>query len=142
MHRELIAAVLAGSPDETARRLAQAVLGGDLDALAVLWDRLEETGATDMQSLKVGQCYLISTTHAWYTGRVKSVSFTDVVLQDAACVSHPQVRHETLTTGELAVVDPYPDEVILATGSIIEAALWNHPLPREPKGYSADEIPF
>jgi hypothetical protein len=142
MNRNLLRAVLAGSPDETARGLARAVLEGDLDALAVLWDRLEETGATAMQSLNVGQCYLITTPHGSYTGRVKSVSFTDVVLEEAAYVAYLQRRHETLTRGELIVVDPYPDEVILATGFIIEAARWGHPLPRERRGDLADEIPF
>ncbi len=142
MHRNLLCAVLAGSDDETARGLARAVLEGDLDALAVLWDRLEETGATAMQSLKVGQSYIINTSHGCYTGRVKSVSFTDVVLEEAAVVIYLHQRHLALTRGELASVDPFPNEVIVATAAIVDAARWDHPLPREPKLYTGDDIPF
>jgi hypothetical protein len=35
--------------------------------------------------------------------------------------------------GSLAEVEPYPDEVIVATAAIVDAARWDHPLPREPK---------
>jgi hypothetical protein len=144
MGRNLLLWLLAHSADSTASRLAEAVLEGDLEALPILWDRLQETGVSPMQSLKVGQSYLLRSSTYSYIGRVKSVSFTDVVLEEAAVVHYPLHHHDMLRTGELTFVDPYPGEVIVATGAIIDAVAWPHPLPREPKGFATgeDEIPF
>ena len=54
MKREFLLALLSHSADDTVRRLAQAVLEGELDALPCLWDRTQETGESVMQSLTVG----------------------------------------------------------------------------------------
>jgi hypothetical protein len=138
------------SPDETTRLLAQAVLQGDLDGLPCLMDRLLETGVTPMQSLRVGQCYLLRTTrHGCYTGRVKAVSFTDVVLSEAAWLPDQDSVGDALRTGQLEIVDPFPDEVIISTAILIDAAPWPHPLPREVRRYEvagpfedSSDIPF
>lgn len=132
MHRELLLAV-CDSEDNTLRYLASSALNGDESALTCLWDRLQETGEQFMQTLQVGSCYLIRTVTHYYTGRVKSVSFTDVVLGEAAWIPDTGRYHECLRTGTLAEVEPYPDEVIVAAGAIVDAAKWDHPLPREPK---------
>ncbi len=95
-----------------------------------------------MQSLKIGQGYLIRTTEGPYTGRVRSVSFTDVVLSEAASVSLGPPLHEVLRTGNLPRVDPFPDEVTISAAIIIDATPWQHELPREPKGLLDEEIPF
>ena len=86
-----------------------------------------------MQSLKIGVCYLIRTVTHYYTGRIKSVSPTDVVLQDAAWIPDTGRYSDALRTGTLAEVEPYPNEVIISCAAVVDAAEWKHPLPREQK---------
>src|SRR4051794_28956173 len=99
MHRTFLLACWHQSRDAAVRDLARATLEGDLDALPVLWDRLHETREPLMQSLKVGACYLIRAGGRHYTGRVKSVSFTDVVLEEAALLEYYGPYHRLLATG-------------------------------------------
>jgi hypothetical protein len=143
MHR-LLDVLFKHCGDVTIRQLARAVRDGDYDAIPCLWDRAQETGEPFMQSLKIGRCYLIRTANGSYTGRVKSVTFTDVVLGEAAFVGWPRQVHETLRTGNLNTVDPFPDEVTVSAAVIIDAAPWDHDLPREPKGgdTDGDDMPF
>ncbi len=144
MNRSFLLALYRCSRSLTARGLARSALEGDFDALPLLWDYLHETGVSAMQSLKVGECYLIRTRDSAYTGRVRAVSFTDVVLGEAAWLPHIPGLHEALRNGELSHVEPYPDEVILSTAVIINASRWLHPLPRELKRpvLNDEDIPF
>jgi hypothetical protein len=86
-----------------------------------------------VQSLQVGACFLIRTVTHYYTGRVKALTATDVVLGEAAWIPDTGRYHEALRTGVLREVEPYPDEVIVSLTAIVDAARWDHPLPREPK---------
>jgi hypothetical protein len=144
--RMFLEALLCHSQDATIRHLALAVLAGEWDALPCLWDRAQETGEPCMQSLKIGQCYLIRTMHreGGYTGRVKAVTFTDLVLGEAAYVRYQPPLRDVLRTGNLLTVDPFLDEVTVSAAVVLDAAPWNHELPREPKGLAPDdgEIPF
>jgi hypothetical protein len=142
MHRRFLLAWGWGAHDPVVRSLSRAALAGDASALPCLWDRLQETPESGMQSLKVGEAYLIHGSDRIYTGRVKSVSLTDVVLGEAASLAYYGPLHELLRTGAPPHVDPLPDEVIISTGMILFAVRWDHPLPREPKGTSDTEIPF
>ena len=147
MQRRLLRAWSGSSPDPLVRALARAVLEGDAAALPLLSDRLQETGECFMLALKVGQAYLIRTFQRSYTGRVKAVSFTEVVLEEAAIIPSYGVLsyHETLRSGDLREVDPLPGEIIISTGVIIDAVPWAHKLPREPRVTNTDppdDIPF
>jgi hypothetical protein len=146
MHRQFLLSLLSRRRSAPIQGLARAALEGDAGVLPFLWDYLHECGERAMQSLRVGECYLIRTTAYTYTGRVRSVSFTDVVLGEAAWIPATGGYHEALRTGNLAAVEPYPDEVILSTAAIVDAARWEHKLPREAKGSALmvgdDEIPF
>ena len=86
-----------------------------------------------MQSLKIGECYLIRTVTHYYTGRIKAITPNDVLLEEAAWIPDTGRYSDALRTGNLAEVEPYPNEVIVFIGSIVDAAVWKHPLPREPK---------
>ena len=146
MHRHFLLSLLSPRRSATLQGLGRAALEGDSGVLPFLWDFLHESGEGYMQSLRVGECYLIRTTTYTYTGRVRSVSFTDVVLGEAAWIPETGSYHGALRTGNLNSVEPYPDEVILATAVIVDAARWDHKLPREAKGSALyvvdDEIPF
>jgi hypothetical protein len=150
MNRDLLSGVAARSADATARWLAQAALAGDLSALYGLWDRLEETGGSSVQALQVGECYLIQTTQGCFTGRVKSVSFVDVVLSQAAYVgklaTQNCARYQRST--DFSSITPIPEDVILYTSTLLAAFKWTNRLPRRAKGrqmthhYQDYDIPF
>jgi hypothetical protein len=146
VNRYFLLTVYRCSRSVTARGLARSALEGDFLALPLLWDYVHESGVGLMQSLKVGECYLIRTRDSAYTGRVRAASFTDVVLGEAAWLPHMMSGyHEALRNGDLSHVEPYPDEVILSTAVIIDAARWLHPLPRDlkrPLLPSQDDVPF
>ena len=84
-------------------------------------------------SLHVGDCVLIRTVTMAYTGRIVAITDSDIVLEDAAWIACTARYNDTLTTGALAEVEPYPDGVIVARGGLIDVAPWTHPFPREQK---------
>jgi hypothetical protein len=84
-------------------------------------------------SLEVGKCYLIRTVTMMYTGRLECITKEDFVLSDAAWIADSGRYSTALRTGELNEVEPYPNRVSVARASRVDAAEWNHPLPRETK---------
>lgn len=82
-------------------------------------------------SFELGQTYLIRTVTMYYTGKLKSVSDTDFVLENAAWISDTGRFSDALKTGDLNEVEPYVDDVILNRDVIVDATFWPHPLPRE-----------
>ena len=84
-------------------------------------------------SLKVGRFYFIRTVTHYFTGRLKAITETDLLLGDAAWVACTKRFADTLRTGELEEVEPYPDEVIVSRGAVVDISHWAHALPREQK---------
>lgn len=83
---------------------------------------------------KVGSNYLIRTVTLYHTGRLVAVYEHELVLEDAAWIACTKRFSETLSTGEFDEVEPFPDgHVVVGRGAIIDAALWNHKLPRSQK---------
>jgi hypothetical protein len=95
-----------------------------------------------MQSLQVGECYLIRTVTHYYTGRLKSLTTTDLVLEEAAWIPDTGRYSVALQTGQLLEVEPYPNEVIVSLAAIVDAARWSHPLPRQPLAAIVDAAGF
>lgn len=83
--------------------------------------------------LKRGADYLIRTVTMYYTGKVVDVTPTSILLADAAWIPDTGRYHECLNTGKLAVIEPYPDTVVVGSGGFIDAAPWTHALPRNAK---------
>ena len=81
-------------------------------------------------SLEVGKAYLIRTVTMHYTGRVVAVTDSDVVLDDAAWIADTGRYANSLASGSLSEVEPYPSRVAVCRGGMIDFAEWNHPLPR------------
>ena len=88
--------------------------------------------ATD-HSFIVGEKYLIRTVTMYYTGRVVRVTDYDVVLADAAWIADVGRYSEALETGKLNEVEPYPNEVVVARGAVVDFTVWSHDLPRTVK---------
>jgi hypothetical protein len=82
---------------------------------------------------KVGENYLIRTVTMIQIGRLESVGPQELVLSSAAWIADTGRFYDALKTGKLNEVEPFPDEVIIGRGSIIDATIWTHKLPKEQK---------
>ncbi len=83
---------------------------------------------------KIGENYLIRTVTMIEVGRLVAVYPQELVIEDAAWVADTGRFSNALKTGELGEIEPYPDgPVIVGRGGVIDAPLWNHPLPRVQK---------
>jgi len=84
-------------------------------------------------SFQVGKNYLIRAVNMYYTGRLSSVTDTDLVLEDAAWIASTGRFATALETGVLDEVEPFVNPVILSRSVIVIATTWNYPLPRKQK---------
>lgn len=83
---------------------------------------------------KVGEAYIIRTVTMILTGRLEEVTAQELVLSDAAWIAETDRYFDTIKSGKLKEVEPYGDNpVIVGRGSIIDATVWTHKLPREQK---------
>lgn len=80
-----------------------------------------------------GKNYLIRTVTHYYTGTLVGVYKDELVLKDAAWIADTGRFNEALAKGTLSEVEPIPHEVIIGRGSIVDANLWVHLLPRDVK---------
>ena len=84
-------------------------------------------------SFGIGKAYLIRTVTMHYTGRIVAVTESDVVLEDAAWIVDTGRYADSLLTGELSEIEPYPGRVAVCRGAMVDFAEWIHPLPRQQK---------
>ena len=84
-------------------------------------------------SFVVGKSYLIRTVTLYYTGRLTSVTETDLLLDDAAWIADTGRFHTALKTGSFNEVEPFVNSVVVPRGCIVDATAWPHALPREQK---------
>lgn len=84
-------------------------------------------------SFEIGKTYLIRTVTMMYTGKLLAITETDLLLGDAAWIADSGRYASALKEGTLSEVEPYPDQVIVSRGGIIDGAEWDHPLPRDQK---------
>lgn len=85
----------------------------------------------DHPILKVGNKVFIRTVTFHFTGRVKEVTPATVLLSDAAWIAESGRWADTLSKGDLREVEPYPGEVAVERGAIVDSCLWSHDLPRD-----------
>jgi len=82
---------------------------------------------------EIGKNYLIRTVTHYLTGKLIRVTQQELVLENAAWIADTGRYADALKSGELKEVEPYPDELVVGRGAIIDAAIWKHPLPRDQK---------
>lgn len=82
---------------------------------------------------QVGQNYFIRTVTHHITGKLLKVTSKELLLSDAAWIADDGRFHDALKTGKLNEIEPFIDDVIVGRGSIIDACIWRHPLPKEQK---------
>lgn len=82
----------------------------------------------------VGEAYLIRTVTMILIGRLEKVTKEEFVLSSASWIADTGRFHDAITEGKLNEVEPYGDkEVIVGRGSLIDATIWTHIIPREQK---------
>lgn len=84
-------------------------------------------------SFEVGKAYLIRTVTMHYTGRVVAVTDSDVLLEDAAWIADTGRFADSLQSGELSEIEPYPKRVAVCRGAMVDFCEWLHSLPRGQK---------
>jgi len=82
---------------------------------------------------KIGENYLIRTVTMIQVGRLEWVGDKEIVLSSASWVADTGRFNEAIKTGNLNEVEPFTDDVIVGRGSIIDATIWTHKLPKEAK---------
>lgn len=81
----------------------------------------------------VGKNVFVRTVTFYYTGHLASADDAFLRLEQAAWIAETGYWSETLAKGTLNEVEPYPNEVLVARGSIVDVCEWKHNLPREKK---------
>jgi hypothetical protein len=82
---------------------------------------------------KIGQNYLIRTVTMTLVGRLDAVYNSELLLSSASWVADTGRFHNALKDGKLDEVEPFTNDVIVGRGSIIDATIWDHELPKEQK---------
>lgn len=81
----------------------------------------------------IGEAYLIRTVTMIVLGKLEKVFDTELVMSSASWVADTGRFHDAIKTGKLNEVEPFINDVIVGRGSIIDATIWTHKLPREQK---------
>ena len=100
-------------------------------SLSEIKELLAKNGTS--HSFEVGKNYFIRSVNYHYTGKLVSVTDTDLVLEDAAWIADDGRFTTALKSGAFDEIEPYVNSVIIERGGILDATIWNHPLPREQK---------
>ena len=81
-------------------------------------------------SYDLGKNYFIRTVTMAYTGRLTTVTDTDLVLEDCAWVADTGRYNTFLLEGKANEVEPYPagKRVIINRHAVIDASEWTHAL--------------
>ena len=90
--------------------------------------------APDDSHWKIGRNYFIRTVTHHYTGKLVKVTAKELVLEQAAWIADDGRFYDALRDAKFNEVEPYYDEqVIIGRGSLIDAVIWKHELPRTQK---------
>ena len=83
----------------------------------------------------IGENYFIRTVTYHYTGRLIAVHDQELVLADAAWIADDGRFADALAKGDFNEIEPYPSEdpVVIGRGSVIDAQVFRHKLPRVQK---------
>lgn len=84
-------------------------------------------------SFEIGKAVIIRSVVFHYLGRVRAVTDSEMVLEEASWLADSGRWNEALVTGKLNETEPYPGPCFVSRDSILDWTFWNHPLPREVK---------
>jgi hypothetical protein len=106
---------------------------GEAKELASLF--CKSVPASTGHPFEIGKNYFIRTVTHHLTGKLVEVYPTEIVLVDAAWIADDGRLADALKKGEFDEVEPFPDDlrVIVGRGSIIDAQVFGHKIPRSQK---------
>ena len=83
---------------------------------------------------RVGESYFVRTVTHHLTGRLVSIDEHEIMFEDAAWIASDGRFADMLKLGKLDEVEPFPEGLVaVGRGSLIDACLWAHALPRDQK---------
>lgn len=92
----------------------------------------EEAAQYGLESY-VGKKVFVRTVTFHYTGLLSALTPDMLVLDDAAWIADSGRFADALVTGSLSEVEPYPGQVLVSRGAIVDVSEWKLALPREQK---------
>ena len=111
------------------RKLLNGLTLGQIKELSSLAGSPTDSALSEM----LGESVFIRTVTYYYTGRVVNVTPQVVTLEKAAWIADTGRFSEAMESGDLSEVEPYPGEVNIMIGSIVDYIKWPHPLPLKVK---------
>ena len=82
----------------------------------------------------VGSSYFLRTVTHHLTGRLVSIDEHEIVLADAAWIADDGRFADAMANGAFSEVEPYPAGLVaVGRGSLVDACVWTHALPRTQK---------
>lgn len=81
----------------------------------------------------IGEKYFIRTVTMAITGKLKKITDNEILLENGAWIASTGRFATALKTGEFDEVEPFPGDVIVGRGAIVDACRFDFSLPREQK---------
>jgi len=82
---------------------------------------------------KVGESYLIRTVTMILVGRLEWVGDKELELSSASWVADTGRFFNAVKEGKLNEVEPFTNNILIGRGSLIDATVWTHELPKTQK---------
>jgi len=103
----------------------------DINKLLCISGNAKETCDSPYQ---IGENYFIRTVTMIQIGKLVKVTEQELVLEDAVWIADTGRFTQGLLNAELKEIELFPKgDVIVGRGSIIDACVWSHNLPKEQK---------
>ena len=78
-----------------------------------------------------GKNVFIRTVTMIYTGNLVMLDDKEILLSDAAWIADTGRFADALATGKLNEVEPYPGNILVGRGAVLDISIWEHDLPRQ-----------
>ena len=107
---------------------------GEARAIAALFAG-QPAASLQGSPFEIGKNYFIRTVTHHLTGKLIEVHATELVVVDGAWIADDGRLADALKTGSFSEVEPFPDgvRIIIGRGSIIDAQVLGHAIPRSQK---------
>ena len=116
----------------------------DKEKLIMMLLKGDEKTSSNDNPYQIGKNYFIRTVTMSLCGKLVKAEDKELVLENAAWIADTGrfsnfVREGTISSS--AEIEPFPEgEVIVGRGSIVDACIWKHELPKEQKHSLRSEV--
>ena len=105
----------------------------ELEEINSSLNQLDIPASTNDHPFEIGKNYFIRTVTMALLGKLIWVGDKELKLKEASWIADTGRFSNFLKEGKVNEVEPFPDEIIVGRGSIIDACLWQNKLLREQK---------